>query len=474
MERFQPKPIVLKLGQANKLIIFINTRAQLGALIMEIALLLGLIILNGIFAMSEIAFVMARKARLQKLINAGDSAAKAALELGSDPNKFLSTVQIGITSIGVMNGIVGEAALAGPLSAWLTTLGIPSPHAGYLATGLVVVSITYFSIVLGELVPKRLGQINPELLARLVARPMMLLATLTKPFVFLLSTSTQLLLRLFGIKDTNRQVLTAEELYLMLEEGSEAGIIERQEHQMVKNVFRLDDRQIASLMVPRSEVIYFDANESLEENLQRFEMSPHSRFPVVRGNWSNILGVASARQMLAQTLRGGQPNLTEGLQPAVFVPESLTGMELLEEFKNSGVQMTIVVDEYGEAQGIVMLQDVMEAITGEFKPRRIEESWAISRDDGSWLIDGLIPIPELKDRLKINQVPEEERGRYHTLSGMVMLLLGKIPQTGDRCEWENWIFEIVDLDGLRIDKVLAMPKTALDEKNDADKTGRAE
>lgn len=424
--------------------------------------------------MSEIAFVMARKARLQKLINAGDSAAKAALELGSDPNKFLSTVQIGITSIGVMNGIVGEAALAGPLSAWLTTLGIPSPHAGYLATGLVVVSITYFSIVLGELVPKRLGQINPELLARLVARPMMLLATLTKPFVFLLSTSTQLLLRLFGIKDTNRQVLTAEELYLMLEEGSEAGIIERQEHQMVKNVFRLDDRQIASLMVPRSEVIYFDANESLEENLQRFEMSPHSRFPVVRGNWSNILGVASARQMLAQTLRGGQPNLTEGLQPAVFVPESLTGMELLEEFKNSGVQMTIVVDEYGEAQGIVMLQDVMEAITGEFKPRRIEESWAISRDDGSWLIDGLIPIPELKDRLKINQVPEEERGRYHTLSGMVMLLLGKIPQTGDRCEWENWIFEIVDLDGLRIDKVLAMPKTALDEKNDADKTGRAE
>ncbi|MCO6428082.1 MAG: HlyC/CorC family transporter [Nitrosomonas communis] len=441
---------------------------------MEIALLLGLIILNGIFAMSEIAFVMARKARLQKLINAGDSAAKAALELGSDPNKFLSTVQIGITSIGVMNGIVGEAALAGPLSAWLTTLGIPSPHAGYLATGLVVVSITYFSIVLGELVPKRLGQINPELLARLVARPMMLLATLTKPFVFLLSTSTQLLLRLFGIKDTNRQVLTAEELYLMLEEGSEAGIIERQEHQMVKNVFRLDDRQIASLMVPRSEVIYFDANESLEENLQRFEMSPHSRFPVVRGNWSNILGVASARQMLAQTLRGGQPNLTEGLQPAVFVPESLTGMELLEEFKNSGVQMTIVVDEYGEAQGIVMLQDVMEAITGEFKPRRIEESWAISRDDGSWLIDGLIPIPELKDRLKINQVPEEERGRYHTLSGMVMLLLGKIPQTGDRCEWENWIFEIVDLDGLRIDKVLAMPKTALDEKNDADKTGRAE
>ncbi|SDY19620.1 hemolysin family protein [Nitrosomonas sp. Nm33] len=441
---------------------------------MEIALLFGLIILNGIFAMSEIALVMARKARLQKLINAGDGAAKAALELGNDPNKFLSTVQIGITSIGVMNGIIGEATLAGPLSAWLTTLGIPSPHAGYLATGLVVVTITYFSIVLGELVPKRLGQINPEPLARLVARPMMLLATLVKPFVFLLSASTQLLLRLFGIKDTGRQALTAEELHLMLEEGSEAGIIEQQEHQMVKNVFRLDDRQIASFMVPRSEIIYFDVEESLEENLQRFEMSPHSRFPVVRGNWSDILGIANARQMLAQTLRGEKPNLIEGLQPAIFIPESLTGMELLQEFKNSGVQMAIVVDEYGEVQGIVTLQDVMEAIAGEFKPHAIEESWAVLRGDGSWLLDGLIPIPELKDRLEMNAVPEEERGRYHTLSGMIMLLLGKIPQTGDRCEWEKWTFEIVDLDGLRIDKVLAMPKAAFDKESDADKAEHLE
>jgi putative hemolysin len=436
---------------------------------MDIAILLGLIILNGIFAMSEIALITARKARLQKLVNIGDGAAKAALELGNDPNKFLSTVQIGITSIGVLNGMIGEAALAGPLGAWFTSLGIPSSHSGYLATGFVVVTITYFSIVLGELVPKRLGQISPEPLACLVSRPMMWLATLAKPFVFLLSASTQLLLRLIGIKVTGRQALTAEDLHLILEEGSETGIIEQQEHQMVKNVFRLDDRQTASLMVPRSEVIYFDADESLEENLKRFEMSPHSRFPVVRGNWSNILGIINARQMLAQTLRGEKPNLTEGLQPAVYVPESLTGMELLEEFKNSGVQMTIVVDEYGEVQGIITLQDVMEAITGEFKPHRIEESWALPRDDGSWLLDGLIPIPELKDRLKINKVPEEERGRYHTLSGMIMLLLGRIPQTGDRCEWENWIFEIVDLDGLRIDKVLAMPKQPLINKSDVDK-----
>ena len=432
---------------------------------MEIAFLFGLILLNGLFAMSEIALVAARKARLQKLAEAGEGAANAALQLGDDPNKFLSTVQIGITSIGVLSGIVGEATLARPFGLWLQSFGMPQPASDYFATGLVVVTITYFSIVLGELVPKRLGQISPELIACRVARPMLLLALLARPFVKLLSASTQLVLRLFGIKDSGRQAMTEEELHLMLEEGSDAGIIEHHEHQMVRNVFRLDDRQIASLMVPRGEVIYFDADDKLEENLQRFENSRHSRFPVVRGGWDKILGIANARQLLVQTLRGEQPNLTDNLQPAVFVPESLTGMGLLEEFKNSGVQMAFIVDEYGEMQGIVTLQDVMEAITGEFKTHRAEDSWAMQREDGSWLLDGLIPIPELKDRLEIKAVPEEELGRYNTLSGMVTLLLGKLPQTTDRCEWENWIFEIVDMDSMRIDKVLAMKKPEVDDES---------
>ena len=432
---------------------------------MEIALLFGLILLNGLFAMSEIALVAARKARLQKLAEAGEGAANAALQLGDDPNKFLSTVQIGITSIGVLSGIVGEATLARPFGLWLQSFGMPQPASDYFATGLVVVTITYFSIVLGELVPKRLGQISPELIACRVARPMLLLALLARPFVKLLSASTQLVLRLFGIKDSGRKAMTEEELHLMLEEGSDAGIIEHHEHQMVRNVFRLDDRQIASLMVPRGEVIYFDADDKLEENLQRFENSRHSRFPVVRGGWDKILGIANARQLLVQTLRGEQPNLTDNLQPAVFVPESLTGMGLLEEFKNSGVQMAFIVDEYGEMQGIVTLQDVMEAITGEFKTHRAEDSWAMQREDGSWLLDGLIPIPELKDRLEIKAVPEEELGRYNTLSGMVTLLLGKLPQTTDRCEWENWIFEIVDMDSMRIDKVLAMKTPEVNDES---------
>lgn len=422
---------------------------------MEIAILLGLILLNGVFAMSEIALVTARKARLQRLAENGDTAAEAAMRLGEDPNRFLSTVQIGITSIGVLNGIVGEATLSAPFSAWMQRMGVESPLSDYLATGLVVVSITYFTIVLGELVPKRIGQISPEPIARLVARPMLWLATLTKPFVKLLSGSTQLVLRAVGIKESNEPTVTQEEINMMLAEGSSAGVIEHHEHQMVRNVFRLDDRQIASLMVPRSDVVYFDVNEPLEANLKRFEQSDHSRYPVLRGGWDEVLGVANARQLLAQTLRGEKPTLLSNLQPAVFVPESLTGMELLENFKNSGVQLAFIVDEYGEVQGIVTLQDVMEAITGEFKSHRAEDAWAVQREDGSWLLDGLIPVPELKDRLSLQGVPEEERGRYNTLSGMVMLLLGRLPQTADQCEWEGWIFEIVDLDGKRIDKVLA-------------------
>ena len=287
---------------------------------------------------------------------------------------------------------------------------------------------------------------------------MLLLAAIASPFVRLLSASTRLMLRIFGVKDEGRQAMTEEELHLMLEEGSDAGIIEQHEHQMVRNVFRLDDRQISSFMVPRSEVVYFDLEQPVEENLRRFEEAGHSRLPVLKGGWHNILGVANARELLVQTLRGEEFKLSDHLKPAVFVPESLTGMGLLENFKSSGVQLAFIVDEYGEVQGIVTLQDVMEAITGEFKTLREEDAWATQRDDGSWLLDGLIPIPELKDRLDMATVPEEDRGRYNTLSGMVTLLLGKLPQTGDSCEWGNWVFEIVDLDGMRIDKVLARLK----------------
>ncbi len=423
---------------------------------MEIALLFALILLNGLFAMSEIALVTARKARLQKLVDEGDGAAAAAVKLGEDPTRFLSTIQIGITSIGVLNGIVGEAALAAPLAVWLAGLGVAEEYSQFAATALVVVLITYFSIVVGELVPKRIGQSNPELLARFVARPINWLAIATKPFVVLLSISTRALLRLLGIRQGNANAVTEEEIHAMLEEGTSAGVIESHEHTMVRNVFRLDDRQIGSLMVPRSDVVVLDLEESFEVNMARVEASDHARFPVVRGDLNNVAGVVNARKWLSQAMRGGDRDLAhQPLQDALYVPETITGMELLGNFRQSGGQMAFVIDEYGEVQGIVTLQDLIEAITGEFRPRDPATSWALQREDGSWLLDGHIPVPELKDRLGLDAVPDEERGRYHTLSGLMMLLTGRLPKEGDRVEWETWRFEIVDMDGRTIDKVLA-------------------
>ena len=423
---------------------------------MEIAILFALILLNGLFAMSEIALVTARKARLQKLVDEGNRSAAAAVELGQDPTRFLSTIQIGITSIGVLNGIVGEAALAAPLAIWLAELGVPAPYAAYGATGLVVLLITYFSIVVGELVPKRIGQSHPETFARMVARPINWLAIATKPFVVLLSVSTRTLLRLLGVKETSGSPVTEEEIHAMLVEGTTAGVIESHEHAMVRNVFRLDDREIGSLMVPRSDVVVLDADLPFEENLRRVESSSHAHFPVVRGSLDNVLGIVNARKWLSQALRGTLRELNDQLlQTPLYVPETLTGMELLDNFRSSDVRMAFVVDEYGEVQGIVTLQDLIEAITGEFQPRNPETSWAVQREDGSWLLDGHIPVPELKDRLSLDEVPEENRGRYHTLSGMMMLLTGRLPKVADSVEWEGWRFEIVDMDGKTIDKVLA-------------------
>jgi putative hemolysin len=374
---------------------------------MEIAILLALILLNGAFAMSEIALVTARKSRMQKLIDEGDKPAAAAVALGEDPNRFLSTIQIGITSIGVLNGIVGEAALAGPLAEWLVQTGLPTQYSHYAATGLVVVLITYFSIVLGELVPKRLGQTNPEAVARMVAKPIAWLAAAAKPFVRLLSGSTNLLLRLLGVKDRNGSNVTEEEIHAMLAEGTSAGVIESHEHTMVRNVFLLDDRQITSLMVPRGDVVFLDLDAPFEQNLERIEQSDHARFPVVHGSLAAIEGVVNARKLLSRAVRGGAPDLKLQLEQPLYVPETLTGMELLDNFRSMDVHMAFVIDEYGEVQGIVTLQDLIEAITGEFHPRNPETSWAVQRADGSWLLDGHIPVPELKDRSDSTRHPKK-------------------------------------------------------------------
>lgn len=422
---------------------------------MEALVLVALILLNGAFAMSEIALLSARRNRLARLAAGGDGAAAVAMRLGEEPTRFLSTIQIGITAIGILNGIVGEAVLATPFAAWLQTLGVEQQTSESGATALVVVVITYLTIVVGELVPKRIAQINAEGIARLVARPIQALAAVSRPFVRLLTFSTDTLLRLMGKHGKAAAAVTEEDIHALLEEGSEAGVIEKQEHDMVRNVFRLDDRQIGSLMIPRADIVYLDLDQPLEANLDRVAESEHSRFPVCRGGLHEIEGIIATKQLFNQLHRNRRPDLAAQLQPCVYVPESLTGMELLEQFRASATHMVFVIDEYGEIQGLVTLQDVLEAVTGEFQPRNADEAWAVQREDGSWLLDGLIPLPELKDRLGLDAVPEEDRGRYHTLSGMMMWLLGRLPHTGDKTQWERWQLEVVDLDGKRVDKVLA-------------------
>lgn len=422
---------------------------------MDLALLVFLILLNGVFAMSEMALTAARKTRLQVMLENDEAGAQAAIDLHENPTKFLSTVQIGITSITLLNGIVGEAAFAAPAAdALQRAFALSDRVASITGTAVVVVAITFVSIIFGELVPKRLGQMYPETVARLVARPMEWLSLIARPFVKLLSFCTDATLRLMGIRGGPVRSVTEEEIAASLEEGVEHGVIEAQEHQMVRNVFRLDDRNVGSMMIPRADVVWLDIAAPFPDVLATIVASGLSRYPVCRGGLDDVLGVVAAQDLLHPLANGEQPSLSDRLKPPVFVPETLSGMELLEHFRASGAELVFVVDEYGEVQGVITVRDVMEAITGEFTTPSPEDAWAVQRDDGSWLLDGLIPVPELKDRLDLKELPEEDRGRYNTLAGMIMLLLGRLPRTADKVEWEDWTFEVVDLDGKRVDKVL--------------------
>jgi len=422
---------------------------------MDFTLLLFLILINGLFAMSEMALSASRKARLQVMVEARQPGAQAAMALHENPTLWLSTVQIGITSIGVLNGIVGEAAFSEPVAQWLVhTFNAPAKGAAIGATALVVVMITVLTIIFGELVPKRLGQMHPETVARLVARPMNWLSTATRPLVWVLSLSTNAILTLMGMRHGPSRAVTEEEIAASLEEGVDAGVIEAQEHQMVRNVFRLDDRQIGSMMIPRAEIVWLDVADPLGTLLQCITDSGHTRFPVCRGSLDDVQGVLRLASLLQPLAKGDKLVLSDHLVPPVFVPETLSGMELLEQFRATRTDLVFVVDEYGAVQGVITERDLLEAITGEFGAPSDDDAWAVQRADGSWLMDGLIPVPELKDRLEIKDMPEEDRGRYNTLAGMIMLLLGRLPNTTDTVEWEGWRFEVVDLDGKRVDKVL--------------------
>ncbi|MFZ9544316.1 MAG: hemolysin family protein [Hylemonella sp.] len=427
---------------------------------MELLLIVLLILLNGLFAMSELALAASRKARLIALANAGDGGAVAALAMIDKPNQFLSTVQVGITSIGVLNGIVSEAAFSQDLALWLQDLGLSEKPAGITATGLVVTVITFVTIIFGELVPKRIGQLYPETVARWMSRPMNGLALAARPFVALLSATTQAVLQLMRIPTDVTRSMTEEEIRHSLEEGVDAGVIERQEQKLVQNVFRLDDRALTSIMVPRSEIDWLGADLSVAQSLQQISLKghlqSHSWYPVCRGSLDQVEGIISLGMLLELGAAEPAP-LGQHIQPAVFVPETLTVLELLEQFRARASRLVLVVDEYGVVQGTVTPGDLMEAITGELQPITQTEAWATQRSDGSWLLDGLMPADELKSRLGIAALPQEDRGLYNTLAGLLQAVSGELPRVGERIECANWMFEVVDLDGRRIDKVLAIP-----------------
>jgi len=432
---------------------------------MDFLLIALLTLLNGVFAMSEMSLASSRKARLSAMAEAGDKGAQAALELLSHPTQFLSSVQVGITSIGMLNGILGEAAFSSGVSTSLQAWGMADGAADITATALVVTVITYVTIVFGELVPKRIGQLFPESVARWVARPMTWVATGAKPFVRLLSLSTQGVLKLLRVDNAAARAVTEEEITASLEEGLDAGVIEHHEHQMVQNVFRLDDRPLTSLMVPRADVAWLEADHTVAQCLAAIaasgEREAHSWYPVCRGSLDDVQGLISVGRLLQLGVDHAGAISTQ-VQAAEFVPETLTGMALLEQFRARSGRMVFVVDEYGVVQGLLTPGDLLEAITGELQPDAQIDAWATPRADGSWLLDGLMPVGELKSRLDIDELPDEARGRYNTVAGLLMAVSGRLPVSGERVSCADWLFEVVDLDGRRIDKVLASRNPAPD------------
>lgn len=427
--------------------------------------LILLTIANGIFAMSEAAVISARKAKLQQQANEGDPKARAALALADNPNRFLSTVQIGITLIGIFAGAFGEATLTEDLEAYVGLIPGLADYSQPISLVLVVLGLTYVSLVIGELVPKRLALHNPERIAGFVAGPMQWLSNLTHPVVSLLSVSTELILRILGAQPSQDPPVTEEEIRVLMEQGTQAGVFDEAEQDMVTAVFRLGDRRAGELMNPRTEIIWLDVDDSLEEIIDTLTNSGYSRFPVCQDDLDHVIGIVQAKDLLARSLAGQPLDLRHSLRPPLFVPESNPVAKVLELFKQSQMPLALVIDEYGGTQGLITLNDILEAIVGDVE---VDEPQAVQRQDGSWLLDGTLLVEEFKEVLCLDVLPAEAEGYYQTLGGFVMMCLGRIPSEGDHFHWHNLRFEVMDMDGRRVDKVLVLP----DKLSEAEKGSR--
>ena len=415
----------------------------------EILAIFLLILLNGFFAMSEAAILAARKARLQHRLNEGDDRSRLALGLAESPNRFLPTVQIGITLVSILTGAVGGATLADFLAGRLEQVPALTAYSHSLALAIVIVPITFFSLLLGELVPKRLALYSPERIASAVAGTMLVIAKMFSPLVWFMGKSTDLILRLLRIKPVKELPVTEEEIQVLLDQGTQAGVFEEAEQDMVEGVFSLSDRRVNSLMTPRNEIVWLDINDSPEDIHRKIADSPFSRFPVCVDSLDHVLGVVKAKRLLLAGIKGGQKQLKQILTPAIFIPETAFGSRALEMFKEGTTELMLVIDEFGVVQGLLTFYDILEEIVGELET---EEPQATQRQDGSWLLDGMLPVDEFKEIFNMRKLPHEEE--YETLGGFVMTHMGRIPKAADQFEWSGLRFEVMDMDDKRVDKIL--------------------
>ncbi len=421
----------------------------------DIFLLFVLILLNGVFAMSEIAIVSSKRARLLQMADAGSKGARHALALASEPTRFLSSVQVGITSIGILNGAIGEGAIAGRLRTTLEQIPALAPYADTLSLGIMVVVLTYVSLIIGELVPKRLALAHPETIASVIARPMDMLASSARPLILLLSVSTDSILRLFRVRHVAQPGVTVEEIRVMLEQGAEEGVFEPTEHQLVTNVLNLDERHVGAVLTPRSDVVYLDKQDSAETIRAKLREQSHAVLPLCDGGLDKVLGFVQSTRVLEQILEKREPDLAALAEQALFVPETMTVMKLLEQFKRTHLPMALVVDEFGDVEGLVSFTDVISSIVGDLPLEPGEEPAIVQREDGSWLFDGAIDLDTVLRTLEADSnLDDEVRQHYHTLGGLAMLALGRVPKTGDVFERGDYKFEVVDMDGNRVDRVL--------------------
>lgn len=429
-------------------------------IIFEIVLIATLIIINGLFSMTEIAVVSSRRVRLLQDAEAGSAGAAMAVALQEKPDRFLSTVQIGITLVGILSGAFGGATVAQTLGGYLAEVPAIAPYAQTISFTIVILIITYFSLVIGELVPKNLALNRPEAIAKIFSRPMNLVSRLTAPFVWFLSSSTALVLKIMRVTRATDAAITEEEIKAHIAHGAEIGILDETEQELIESVIRLDDQRITALMTSRLKIVWLNSEDPIEINRRKLIDSPYSRLPVGRGSLDEIIGFVKAKDLLSKVLNGEELDLEGVLKEPLFVPETQTGLELLELFRVSHTHLAMIVNEFGATEGLITMNDVLKAIVGSLTVGGVLQESIVRRDDGSLLLDGRLPVADLLGLLQIKELPADERQSYQTLGGFVLARMEKLPQEGSKFEWENYIFEIMDMDGRRVDKVLVMRKDA--------------